>query len=88
MDESPEELLEIAIADLRTKFNSDASEIIVPFEIPTPLEGVTFTIPKIGDKRHLLSLSESNVRLATRKAKSGKQSSSPDGENAKRSSSY
>jgi excinuclease ABC subunit C len=62
LDESPEELLEIAIADLRTKFNSDASEIIVPFEIPTPLEGVTFTIPKIGDKRHLLSLSESNVR--------------------------
>ncbi|MBP6531642.1 MAG: excinuclease ABC subunit UvrC [Bacteroidia bacterium] len=62
LDESPEELLEIAIADLRTKFNSDANEIIVPFEIPTPLEGVTFTIPKIGDKRHLLSLSESNVR--------------------------
>ncbi|MBL0033115.1 MAG: excinuclease ABC subunit UvrC [Bacteroidetes bacterium] len=62
LDESPEELLEIAIADLRTKFNSDAKEIIVPFEIPTMMEGVTFTIPKIGEKRHLLSLSESNVR--------------------------
>ena len=62
LDESPEELLEIAIADLRTKFNSDAKEIIVPFEVPTMMEGVTFTIPKIGEKRHLLSLSESNVR--------------------------
>lgn len=62
LDESPEELLEIAIADLRTKFNSDAKEIILPFEVPTMMEGVTFTIPKIGEKRHLLSLSESNVR--------------------------
>ncbi len=62
LDETPEELLEIAIADIRAKFNSDANEIILPFEIPTPLEGVTFTVPKIGDKRHLLSLSESNVR--------------------------
>jgi excinuclease ABC subunit C len=62
LDETPEELLEIAIADLRTNFNSDAKEIIVPFEISTPIEGVTFTVPKIGDKRHLLSLSESNVR--------------------------
>ncbi len=62
LEESPEELLEIAIADMRTNFNSDATEIIIPFEIPTPIPGVMFTIPKIGDKKHLLSLSLSNVK--------------------------
>jgi excinuclease ABC subunit C len=62
LDESKEELLEIAIADMRTRFNSDATEIILPFEVETQIEGVTMTIPKIGDKKHLLTLSESNVR--------------------------
>ena len=62
LEESPEELLEIAVADMRTNFNSDATEIIIPFEIPTPIPGVMFTIPKIGDKKHLLSLSLSNVK--------------------------
>jgi len=33
LDESPEELLELAIADMRTRFNSDSMEIIVPFEV-------------------------------------------------------
>ena len=62
LEESPEELLEITVADMRTNFNSDATEIIIPFEIPTPIPGVMFTIPKIGDKKHLLSLSLSNVK--------------------------
>ena len=62
LEETPEELLEIAIADLRTRFQSDSTEIIVPFEMELGIDGVTFTIPKIGDKKHLLTLSESNVK--------------------------
>ena len=62
LDEASEELLEIAIADLRSKFNSDATEIILPLELNVKMEGVIYTIPKIGDKRHLLLLSESNVK--------------------------
>lgn len=62
LDESPEELLELAMTDIRAKFNSDSREIIIPFELPTSLPGILFTIPKIGDKRHLLELSEKNVR--------------------------
>lgn len=62
LDETPAELLEIAIADLRTRFHSDSTEIIVPFEMETELDNVNFTVPKIGDKKHLLALSESNVR--------------------------
>ncbi len=62
LDESAEELLEIAIADLRTRFQSDSTEIIVPFELELGLDQVSFTVPKIGDKKHLLTLSESNVK--------------------------
>jgi excinuclease ABC subunit C len=62
LDEQPQELLELAIADLRTRFNSDATEIIVPFDMSLTYENVIFTVPKIGDKKHLLNLSESNVR--------------------------
>lgn len=62
LEETREELLELAIADLRTRFNSDAVEIIVPFDLTMEMQGVTFTVPKIGDKKHLLTLSESNVR--------------------------
>lgn len=62
LDETPEELLEIAITDLRTRFESDATEIIVPFKPDMEPAGVTFTVPKIGDKKHLLELSLTNVR--------------------------
>lgn len=62
LDESPEELLEIAIADLRSRFHSDAPEIIVPIEMEIEMENVKFHVPKIGDKKHLLTLSESNVK--------------------------
>ena len=62
LEETQEELLELAIADMRTRFHSDANEIIVPIEMDLEYEQVVFTVPKIGDKKHLLSLSESNVR--------------------------
>jgi excinuclease ABC subunit C len=61
LDESPEELLEIAIADLRSRFQSQSTEIIVPFAMDIEDENITFTVPKIGDKKHLLTLSEKNV---------------------------
>jgi excinuclease ABC subunit C len=61
LDETQEELLEIAIADLRTRFQSDATEIIVPFEMQMQDEKLNFIVPKIGDKKHLLLLSEKNV---------------------------
>jgi excinuclease ABC subunit C len=62
LDETPEELLEIAVTEIRDRFRSDAREIIVPFSMPTELPGILFTVPKIGDKKHLLDLSEKNVR--------------------------
>jgi excinuclease ABC subunit C len=62
LDETPEELLEIAIVDLRTRFQSDAKEILVPFDLHLEDTTLTFTVPKIGDKKHLLTLSEKNVQ--------------------------
>ncbi|HEX6190779.1 MAG TPA: excinuclease ABC subunit UvrC [Chitinophagaceae bacterium] len=61
LDESTEEILSFSVAQLRVTFNSDAPEIIVPFEIEYPQEGVQVTVPKGGDKKKLLELSEKNV---------------------------
>lgn len=62
LDESPEEILPIAIAQLRTTFKSTAKEIIVPFEIDYPEKEIIITVPKAGDKKKLLDLSEKNTR--------------------------
>jgi excinuclease ABC subunit C len=62
LDESPEELLAIAITDIRQRFESQAMEIILPFRIEYGVPGITLTIPQIGDKKKLLELSERNVK--------------------------
>lgn len=66
LDEGDEELLTLAIAELRDRFNSDSKEIIVPFAIDTEFPNIEFTIPQRGDKKHLLELSERNVEYYKR----------------------
>ncbi|KGF34618.1 excinuclease ABC subunit UvrC [Hoylesella buccalis] len=60
LDESNEELLITAIQEIRSRFKSQAKEIIVPFEINWSLNNATFFMPQRGDKKHLLDLSEMN----------------------------
>ena len=60
LDESDEELLQLAIVEMRERFNSQATEIIVPVEMEGILENVTFTVPQRGDKKTLLELSQMN----------------------------
>jgi len=62
LDESPGELLEFAIVDIRQKIFSNAKEILVPFKLDFALEGVKMQIPKQGDKKKLLELSERNAK--------------------------
>ncbi len=62
LDESPEELLEFAIVEIRQKIFSNAKEILVPIKLDIELEGVKFQIPKQGDKKKLLDLSERNAK--------------------------
>ncbi|HNY02754.1 MAG TPA: excinuclease ABC subunit UvrC [Bacteroidales bacterium] len=62
LDESDSELLEMAMTEIRQRFESVAPEILVPFVPEYSIPGVTFTVPKIGDKKKLLDLSERNVK--------------------------
>lgn len=62
LDESLEETLAFTIGQLRTIFNSEAKEIIAPFQIDYEEPGITITVPKGGDKKKLLDLSEKNVQ--------------------------
>jgi excinuclease ABC subunit C len=61
LDETVEEILAFALAQLRTTFASQAKEIILPFAIEYAEPGVEIIVPKGGDKKKLLELSERNV---------------------------
>ncbi len=62
LEETPEELLTLAITDIRLRFQSDAREIIVPFTLRAPFPNARFTVPQLGEKKQLLDLSERNVK--------------------------
>jgi excinuclease ABC subunit C len=61
LDETDEELLTLAISEFRTKFNSTSKEVIIPFEITLEDPELRFTVPKLGEKKSLLELSQKNV---------------------------
>jgi excinuclease ABC subunit C len=61
MDESKEDLLQMAIAEFRQRFESDSKEILVQFLPGIDIPGVEFLVPQRGDKKKLLDLSERNV---------------------------
>lgn len=62
VNESKEELLQLGIVEMRERYQSQSKEIIVPFELDMEMNGVTFTVPQQGDKKHLLELSLLNVK--------------------------
>ena len=62
LNETDEELLQLGIVEIRDRFKSDSKEIIVQKEVDVELEGVKFTIPKLGDKKMLLDLSMMNCK--------------------------
>lgn len=62
LDEGDDELLVLGIIEMRERFKSNAKEIIAPFPINLPLDGVTVTTPQKGEKMRLLTLSKLNVK--------------------------
>ncbi len=62
LDETDSELLTLAVADLRQRFESDSQELILPFNLDFKFPAIIVTIPKIGDKKQLLDLSERNAK--------------------------
>ncbi len=61
LEEDEKEVLAFAIAQLRQTFSSPATEVITPFEIEYAETGVVVQVPKGGEKKKLLELSEKNV---------------------------
>ena len=62
LDEDRVDILQMAIIEIRDKLKSGSNEIIVPFNPELEMEGIKFVIPKRGDKRKLLELSEKNAK--------------------------
>ncbi len=63
LDESPVELLSLAVIELRQRFESDAPEVILPFPLDVPFTEFEITVPQRGDKKQLLELSERNAKF-------------------------
>jgi len=61
LDEAKEELLALAIIELREKLNSHSKEILIPFPLDIELKGINLKIPKRGDEKKLLDLAKQNV---------------------------
>ncbi len=62
LDDDEQKLLAFAIHELRKKFNSITTEILLPYKVTLLEEDISITVPKIGDKKKLLELAEKNVK--------------------------
>jgi excinuclease ABC subunit C len=82
LEETKEDILSLAIARLRETFNSDAKEIILPFELQYPDSSIIITVPKAGDKRKLLDLSIKNVNHFSKELQAKKMLSLEEKTNA------
>ena len=61
LDETDEELLALGVVEIRNRFDSTSREVYLPFEISIG-EGVKVIVPKLGDKKRILDLSERNAK--------------------------
>lgn len=77
IEEDSNDLLAMAIIELRQRFESGSREIIVPFEIDFAMQGISFTIPQRGDKKKLLDLSERNARYYMLEKKAQQEKANP-----------
>ena len=62
IDEDRADILALGIAEMRERFGSEATELLVPFEPSMVPDGSTWNIPQRGDKRKLLELAEKNLQ--------------------------
>lgn len=62
LEESDEDMLEEAMIEIRQKFNSVSKEILIPFHLSLEIPNVKLIVPKVGDKKRILELSEKNAK--------------------------
>ena len=60
LQETDADLLELAIVEIRQRFNSNSKEVYVPFSVDLG-EDIKVTVPKLGDKKDILDLSRRNA---------------------------
>ena len=61
LDETDKRILEVAVVEIRQRFNSISKEVYVPFEIDLG-DQIKVTVPKLGDKKRIVELSERNAK--------------------------
>lgn len=62
IEETDEEILEEALIEIRRRFNSDSKEILIPFHLNFEIPNVKLIVPKVGDKKRIVELSEKNAK--------------------------
>lgn len=62
LEETDEEIMEEALIEIRQKFNSDSKEILLPFHLSVEIPNVKIIVPKVGDKKRIVELSEKNAK--------------------------
>lgn len=62
IDEQKEEILAMAVVELRERLKSCSKEIVLPFKLDFNLKGISTVIPQRGDRKKLLDLAMQNVR--------------------------
>lgn len=62
LSEEDADLLQLAIVEIRQRFKSESKEIYLPFRVLVP-SGLIVSIPKLGDKKRILEMSERNAKF-------------------------
>nr|WP_314496563.1 excinuclease ABC subunit UvrC [uncultured Chryseobacterium sp.] len=62
IEESDEDILEEALIEIRQKFESDSKEVLIPFHLTLEIPNVKLIVPKVGDKKRIVELSEKNAK--------------------------
>ena len=62
LEESDKEILSLAVIELKQRFHSNSKEVVLPFKLNLP-DSIKVTVPKTGDKKKLIELSERNAKF-------------------------
>lgn len=74
LDETKEELMQFAVTDTLGQ-TTEKSSVLLPFEVKSEHEFIDISVPKIGDKKHIVELAQRNALFQKQK---GKEKTKPD----------
>lgn len=63
LNETREEVLSYVLPELRERFSSVSKEVLLDEKLDLKLEGIQFSVPQRGDKKHLVELSLRNAKF-------------------------